>query len=136
MTNKVAMHSEIKAILVKSEKVAEERKVLIEKIAKCVLAHKTYDAQWTWVREFVGEAIAKHYKVEIKDTRNGTITFTKDDGTRHDTALSALRALLSGTTLMSGSGNTNRSKTDPVDALLKKFNSLTAAQKKRFLASV
>jgi hypothetical protein len=142
MSNKVAMQVAILAFLVDTEKkiakIESDRAVLIADIAKCVLAHKTLEAQWTWVSENVAPALAKHYKATARETRNGTITFDNPDGTRHDAALSALRSLLSGTTLLAGAGNTNRNKKekDPVADLLKQFNALTAKQKKQFLASV
>jgi hypothetical protein len=127
------------------DKVASNRNSLIAQIATALAKLRKPEAKWAWVRENVAEPIAAHYSdAVIRETRNGTLTFDikGEEGARHDAALSRLRALISTSELMAGSGNTNRNKaetvaprkTKRVSELLAMFNDLSAAERAAFLA--
>ena len=128
------------------DKVASDRNSLIAQIATALAKIRTIEAKWAWVHENVAEPIASHFKgrAVIRETRNGSLTFyvKGEEGVRHDAALSRLRALISTTGLMAGSGNTNNRnktevaprKTKRVSQLLVMFNDLSEAERKAFLA--
>jgi len=129
------------------DKVASNRNSLIAQIATALAKIRSIEAKWAWVHENVAEPIASHFngRAVIRETRNGSLTFDVkgEEGVRHDAALSRLRALISTTGLMAGSGNTNVShkreevaprKTKRVTQLLVMFNDLSEAERKAFLA--
>ena len=127
------------------DKVASNRNSLIKQIASALAKIRSKQAKWAWVRENVAEPIAAHYKGSIlRETRNGTLTFDVkgEEGARHHTALSKLRALISTTGLAKGSGDTNNRnkeevtprKTKRVSQLLVMFNNLSEAERAAFLA--
>jgi hypothetical protein len=130
------IQTRVTSFVVSAEKLNVTREQLIVDIFAEVSKRKGLDAQWEYLMENVAKPIAKHYKCEAEYTRNGTIKFMSGEA-RHDTAYSAFRALVSQTSLVSGSGNTNKAqKTDPVASLVKQFNTLSKAEQKRFLASI
>ena len=113
-----------------------DREQLILDIFAEVKKRKTPEAQWEYLMSDVAKPLAAHYKCEARYTNRMTITFENGE-TRHDTAMSRFRALVSSTGLVSGSGNTNKAqKADPVVSLVKKFKDLSKAEQKRFLASI
>jgi len=123
------------------DKVASNRNSLIAQIATALAKIRKPEAKWAWVRENVAEPIALHFKgrAVIRETRNGTLTFDVkgSEGVKHDAAYSRLRALVSSSELLSGSGNTNRNKAEPVserEQVLKAYEALSAADRKWFRA--
>jgi Tfp pilus assembly protein PilV len=129
------------------DKVASNRNSLIAQIATALAKIRSTQAKWAWVRENVAEPIASHYKgrAVIRETRNGSLTFDVkgSEKQKHDAAYSRLRALVSESELLSGSGNTNQRKkteevaprkTKRVSQLLVMFNDLSEAERKAFLA--
>lgn len=100
---------------------------------------KPLDAAWAFVGEAVVPPIAKKYGAVARQTKTGTWTLDRKDGTRHDTAYSFLRSLLARTNLLAGSGRThkgaNRHKSEPAitphrDFVLKSFKLLSVADRK------
>lgn len=99
---------------------------------------------WEFVGKHIVPTVAKKYGAVAEQTRNGTWTLKRKDGTRHDTAYSFLRSLLATTNLLAGSGDTNknskrkngdRNKTEKQlmtqrDFVLKAFKLLSVADRK------
>ena len=121
------------------DKVTSNRNSLIAQIATALAKIRNPRAKWAWVRVNVAEPIALHFKgrAVIRETRNGSLTFDEkgSEGVRHDAAYSRLRALVSSSELLSGSGNTNRSKVEKVserEQVLEAYEALSAADRKWF----
>jgi hypothetical protein len=95
---------------------------------------------WAFVGSFVAPVVAKKYGAIAEQTRNGTWTMKKKDGTRHDTAYSCLRSLLALTNLLSGAGATNknakRNKVSPVDRLIVAFEKLSLREQREFIKAL
>lgn len=95
---------------------------------------------WEFVGKHIVPVVSKKYGAVAEQTRNGTWTLKRADGTRHDTAYSFLRSLLATTNLLSGSGATNRgakrNKLSAVDRLLASFEKLSLREQREFVKSL
>ena len=99
---------------------------------------------WEFVGKHIVPVVAKKYGAVAEQTRNGTWTLKRKDGTRHDTAYSFLRSLLATTNLLAGAGRTNkgasRNKTEKDlmshrDFVLKAFKLLSAKDRAWVIAN-
>ena len=123
-------------------KLEDERKALSLDILAEVNKRKGLDAQWDYVMENVAkplvQVMSKRFKVKVEAERSnrGGIVF-KVDGERHEPTRNTFRLLVGHTGLVAAVGSQNKAhKVDPVASLVKKFNDLTKAEQKRFLASI
>ena len=123
-------------------KLEKEREALSLDILAEVNKRKGLDAQWDYIMENVAQPLAKvmsaHHKVKVEAERSnrGGIVF-KVDGERHEPTRNTFRLLVGHTGLVAKVGSQNKAhKVDPVASLVKKFNDLTKAEQKRFLASI
>ena len=120
----------------------DERKALSLDILAEVGKRKKPEDQWAWVMENVAvplaEFMSKRYKVKVEASigNRGTPVFKVGDE-RHEPTRNTFRLLVGDTGLVAKVGSQNKAqKTDPVVSLVKKFNELTKAEQKRFLASI
>ena len=123
-------------------KLEDKRKELSLDILAEVNKREGLDAQWDWVMENVAQPLvqvmSKRFKVKVEAERSnrGGIVF-KVDGERHEPTRNTFRLLVGHTGLVAKVGSQNKAqKVDPVVSLVKKFNELTKAEQKRFLASI
>ena len=97
-------------------------------------------AAWDVIADEVLPPIAKKYGAKVERTRTGSCKLVRKDGTRHDTAHSFMRTLLSATNLVTGAGDTNRSSTrnklSAVDRLIASFNKLSMREQREFIKSL
>ena len=97
-------------------------------------------AAWDVIAEEVLPPIAKKYGAKVERTRTGSCKLIRTDGTRHDTAYSFMRTLLSATNLISGAGDTNkgatRNKLSAVDRLVASFNKLSLKEQREFIKAL
>ena len=99
----------------KADRLVEEAGAIQQDIAARILALPTREAQMDFVASKVAPAIAARpqYKAKVVRTKTGGVSFNKPDGTRHSTALSALRYWCARTTLFAPSGSAaKRNKTE------------------------
>jgi len=136
----------LQALIVAGIKLGQQAEQNRKDIRDDVLAFNTLEAQWHFVGTELMPLIAQipAYKgCKIVKTNRGSYQFVDaKTGARHEGARSYLRDRLSLTTLLSGSGNTNksvRSKKEtlsPVDSLLKAFEKLSLKQQRQFVAAL
>ena len=97
-------------------------------------------AAWDVIAQEVLPPIAKKYGAKIERTRTGSCKLVRKDGTRHDTAYSFMRTLLSATNLIAGAGDTNknakRNKLSAVDRLVASFNKLSLREQREFIKAL
>ena len=127
----------------KADRLVEEAGEIQQDIAARILALPTREAQMDFVASKVAPAIAARpqYKAKVVRTKTGGVSFNKSDGTRHSTALSALRYWCARTTLFAPSGSAakkgnTRNKMSAVDRLLASFEKLSLKEQREFIKSL
>jgi hypothetical protein len=136
----------LQALIVAGIKLGQQAEQNRKDIRDDILAIKTLEAQWEFVGTELMPLIARipAYKgCKIVKTNRGSYQFIDGKtGNRHEGARSYLRDRLSLTTLLAGSGNTNKSVRNkketlsPVDSLLKAFEKLSLKQQRQFVAAL
>jgi len=132
----------------KADQLVKDAGSIQSDIAERILALPTREAQMDFVASKVAPAIASRpqYKAKVVRTKTGGVSFNKADGTRHSTALSALRYWCARTTLFAPSGsaakkkNASRNKTEKDlmshrDFVLKAFKLLSAKDRAWVIAN-
>ena len=126
----------------KADRLVQEAGAIQQDIAARILALPTWEAQMDFVASKVAPAIAARpqYKAEVVRTKTGGVSFNKADGTRHSTALSALRYWCARTTLFAPSGSaakkTTRNKLSAVDRMLQAFEKMSLKDQRAFIKAL
>jgi hypothetical protein len=136
----------LQALIVAGVKLGQQAEQNRKDIRDDVISLPTLEAQWDFVGKELMPLIAKipAYKgCKIVKTNRGSYQFVDaKTGARHEGARSFLRDRLSLTTLLAGSGNTNkktRNKKEslsPVDSLLQAFEKLSLKQQRQFISAL
>lgn len=133
------LSQQVSALLSQADGLTASMMTVRANIASHVIGLDMQEA-WNEIAREVLPPIAKKYGAKIEQTRTGSYKLVRKDGTRHDTAYSFMRTLLSATNLISGAGDTNkgatRNKLSAVDRLVASFNKLSLREQREFIKAL
>jgi hypothetical protein len=133
------LSQQVVALLAQADGLTASMMTVRASIASHVIGLEMQDA-WDLIAREVLPPIAKKYGAKIERTRTGSCKLVKSDGSRHETAYSFMRTLLSATNLIAGAGDTNknakRNKLSAVDRLVASFNKLSLREQREFIKAL
>jgi hypothetical protein len=103
--------------------------------AKPIIDAMPNEERIVWFHTNIGTLVAKAYACKLVTTRNGTTSFERKDGTRHDTALSKFRYVTQ-LVVEKAPSKTTRTSLDPVSQLVTKYEKLSKVERRRFLTQI
>ena len=103
--------------------------------AKPIIDARPNQERIVWFHTNVGTLVAKAYACKLVTTRNGTTSFTRKDGSRHDTALSKFRYVTQ-LVVEKAPSKTTRKSSDPVSQLVTAYEKLSKVERRRFLTQI
>ena len=103
--------------------------------AKPIIDAMPNEQRIVWFHTNIGTLVAKAYACKLVTTRNGTTSFERKDGTRHDTALSKFRYVTQ-LVVEKAPSKTTRTSVDLVSQLVTKYKAMSKVEQRRFLTQI
>jgi hypothetical protein len=103
--------------------------------AKPIIDAMPNEERIVWFHTNIGTLVAKAYACKLVTTRNGTTSFERKDGSRHDTALSKFRYVTQ-LVVERAPSKTTRKSADPVAQLVAKYEAMSKVERRRFLTQI